>query len=124
MRKLIKGETITIYGDGRQVRDLLYVGDLIDCYLKAIIKIGETSGQVYNIGGGRRFSVSLIELLETLQRNFGENIRVKYKDWRPGDQRIYISNSAKARHEFGWKPTTSVDVGLIKLHDWLKDSLA
>ena len=122
MRKMMRAETISVYGDGKQVRDLLYVGDLLDCYLKAIKKIGKTSGQVYNIGGGRKFSVSLIELLEIMQREFGENIKVKYRDWRPGDQRIYISNCAKAKKDFSWSPTTTIISGTTKLYQWLKAS--
>ena len=120
MRKLIKGETITIYGDGRQVRDLLYVRDLIDCYLRSVAKISKTSGRVYNIGGGRRFSTSLIELMPLIERECRTKAKVKYSQWRPGDQRVYISDCSKAHKDFGWEPVTSIDQGLVSLHQWMR----
>ena len=120
MRKLIKGETITIYGDGRQVRDLLYDRDLIDCYLRSVAKISKTSGRVYNIGGARRFSTSLIELMPLIERECRTKAKVKFSEWRPGDQRVYISDCSKAHKDFGWEPVTSIDQGLVSLHQWMR----
>ena len=124
MRKLLRGKTITIYGDGKQVRDLLYVRDLVDCYVRAIAKISKTSGRVYNIGGGRRYSVSLIELLPLLERECKAVAKIRFSQWRPGDQRVYITDYSMAGQDFGWKPTTPIGRGLNNLHQWMTTSHA
>jgi CDP-paratose 2-epimerase len=118
--RALQGKPITIFGDGKQVRDLLYIDDLIDCFLKAIKNIKKTSGQVYNIGGGRKYSVSLLELISLLEDKLGKKIKFKFRDWRPGDQKIYISDVRKAKKDFGWMPTTSVSNGLNTLLKWLR----
>lgn len=118
--RALQGKPITIFGDGKQVRDLLFIDDLIDCFLKGVRRINSTSGQVYNVGGGRKYSISLLELISLLEEKVGKKIKLKFKDWRPGDQRIYISDVSKAKKDFGWKPKTSVEKGINKLLNWLQ----
>src|SRR5215813_9861989 len=112
------GADITIYGDGKQVRDVLFIDDLVDAYEMAFDNRGIVSGRAYNIGGGH-FRMSLLELLELLQTFIGRKIPVRYSDWRPGDQRVYVSNISKARQEFNWVPKTAVETGVKKLFHWV-----
>jgi len=112
------GKEITIYGDGKQVRDVLFIDDLISAYSMAIENIEITNGQIYYIGGGH-FQMSLLELLNYLEKYIGRKIPVSYSDWRDGDQLIYVSNNAKARKDFGWEPMVSVKEGLEKLYEWV-----
>ena len=118
------GRPITIYGDGRQVRDVLFAEDLVESYLQAVANIGKVSGQVYNIGGGPTSQLSLLELLTLLENSLGHSIPVKYADWRPGDQKVFIADVSKAKREFGWQPTTDIKCGLEKLVNWVKQNQA
>lgn len=110
---------ITIYGDGKQVRDILHVDDLIRAFVLAEKNIHKTAGQIYNIGGGTKFTLSLLELLSYLEKIIEEKIRYKKTEWRPGDQLIYISNIAKAKKEFGWQPKITPLQGVKKLYAWV-----
>lgn len=109
---------ITIYGDGRQVRDILWVGDLIDLYERAVERIDVAAGQIYNAGGGAANSISLRELLAMLEQALGRPIPRVTADWRPGDQRIFIANNAKAQRDLDWAPALSPDRGLPALIEW------
>ena len=111
---------ITIYGDGKQVRDILWVGDLIDLYERAADRIEVSAGQIYNAGGGSGMSISLQELLGMLERALGRPIPRLNSDWRPGDQRIFIADSAKARRELDWSPAVTPAQGLPALIEWTK----
>ncbi len=115
---------ISVYGDGKQVRDVLFVDDLVDCYLAAIDRIDQVKGQVYNIGGGPANVISLHQLLERLERLSGREIEYRYEPWRPGDQKVFVCDVAKAERELGWRPKTSVDAGVATLHRWVSDNLA
>jgi CDP-paratose 2-epimerase len=116
------GTPITIYGDGMQVRDILYVDDLVNCYLKAISHIDVATGQAYNIGGGPHLSASVLEVLQFLEAALGRKIEWATADWRPGDQRVFISDIAKAKRDLGWEPLVSKEEGLRKLLDWVLDN--
>jgi CDP-paratose 2-epimerase len=113
------GEPITIYGNGKQVRDILFVDDLIDCYLTAIERIDQVSGMTFNIGGGPPNTLSLLELLDRLAQRSGRPVRHTFEDWRPGDQPIYVSDIRSASRLLGWQPKTNVDQGLDQLFDWI-----
>jgi len=113
------GSPITLYGDGRQVRDVLFVNDLVDAYLHAVAQIDRTSGTVYNIGGGPTNQLSLLELLTFLENRLGRKIPVRYADWRPGDQRVFIADITKAQRDFGWAPKVDIDMGLAQLYEWV-----
>ena len=116
----ITGRPITIYGDGKQVRDVLWVDDLIDLYLRAIERIDVAAGQVYNVGGGPANTLSVwSELGPMLQALLGRTISVGYDDWRPGDQRIFVANIEKAWRELGWQPKVSKQEGVRRLVDWV-----
>lgn len=116
------GRPITIYGDGKQVRDLLCVTDLINAYQKALSGIKNSAGQVYNIGGGAENSLSLLEYLSMLEKFSGRKVGTKFKDWRPGDQKVYISDNGKMMKELGWKPLVSYKKGLKELFDWVSEN--
>jgi CDP-paratose 2-epimerase len=119
----LQGLPVTIYGDGRQVRDVLYVDDLIAAYDAAIAAVDRTAGHAYNIGGGPAFTLSLLELLELLQDRVGRPIPRRFADWRPGDQRVFVSDIRKARAHFGWAPRVRPVEGVGRLLDWLQASL-
>jgi CDP-paratose 2-epimerase len=113
---------ITIYGDGKQVRDLLHVKDLTRAYEMAFDNIETTSGQIYNIGGGKQQTRSLIELIGDLSKLKGEKIPIKEGPWREGDQKVCIMDVSKANNEFGWKPKISPDEGVKGLWNWVQDN--
>jgi CDP-paratose 2-epimerase len=116
-------KNITIYGNGKQVRDLLYIDDLISAYDLAIKNIKVTSGQVYNLGGGVKNSISVWqEFGPMLQKLFNREIPVKYKKIRPGDQSIFIADTSKAKRDFGWTPKIKLTVGLRRLFTWIQDN--
>ncbi len=118
----MRNRPITVYGDGKQVRDVLFVGDLIAAFQKAIAGIDVTSGKAYNIGGGPTNTLSLLELLDLLTVQVGRRPSVSYDDWRPGDQLVYVSDISRARDDFGWSPTCGVDAGVGQLLRWLGDN--
>lgn len=115
----VLGRPMTIYGDGKQVRDLLFVDDLVDAYEKAVKNIRRTAGQIYNIGGGPANTLSLLELLAKLEPLVGKKIRCPFAAPRPGDQLIYVSDIRRARRDFGWAPKISVPEGVERLHAWV-----
>jgi CDP-paratose 2-epimerase len=117
----VKRLPITIYGDGKQVRDVLFVEDLCDVYDLAVERIDLAAGQVFNIGGGAEFTISVWqEFGPLLEKLLGEKIPVKTGDWRPGDQRVYVSDIRKAQEVLGWKPKVGVEDGIQRLFEWVK----
>ena len=116
------GRQITIYGDGKQVRDILYVDDLIDAYLLAVERIKKSAGEIYNIGGGVANSLSLLEYLKILEAKLGKKVKIRFSDLRPGDQKVFISDNSKVEKELGWKIKNPYEKGLDKLFDWVKEN--
>lgn len=116
----VLGRDITIFGDGKQVRDVLFIDDLISAYESARANIEETSGRVYNIGGGPENTISLLDLLGHLEDRLGRTIPVEYDDWRPGDQPVYVSDIRKAEREFGWSPDVGWREGVDQLLEWVQ----
>lgn len=110
---------ITIYGNGKQVRDLLFVDDLIECYLRAVEHIDDTKGEIYNIGGGPSSTLSVLELIESLEEFTGRKWKYSYGDWRTGDQRIFVCDIRKAANDFKWKPMIRINDGLGQLIEWV-----
>lgn len=114
------GKPITIYGDGKQVRDVLYVSDLVnafDAFIKSDIKHG-----VFNMGGGPTNTLSLLELLDMLKEKTGLESKMDFSDWRPSDQKVYISNIDKAKKTLNWEPKTNPNEGIGKLIKWVGDN--
>jgi CDP-paratose 2-epimerase len=119
----VTGKPITIYGDGKQVRDVLYVDDLIDAYESAIARIDQVAGQIFNIGGGVNNTLTIwTETGPLLEKLLGRALPVKWSDWRPGDQRICVMDIRKAQSLLGWSPKTSVAEGVAKLYQWVVDN--
>jgi CDP-paratose 2-epimerase len=110
---------VTIYGDGNQVRDVLYIDDLIQLYEKAIVNIDSVKGEVFNIGGGPSNTLSLNELLIMLDDKSGKRLDVSFSDWRKGDQKIFVCDVRKAERLLGWMPFTNPESGVQKLLDWI-----
>jgi CDP-paratose 2-epimerase len=114
------GKPITIYGDGKQVRDVLFIDDLVRAFRLAAEKIDVTAGEVFNIGGGPSNTLSVwYEFGELLAKLKGEKVQVSYGDWRPGDQPCYVSDIRKAGAVMGWKPLIDRETGIKRLSDWV-----
>lgn len=113
------GKKITIYGDGKQIRDLLYITDLVEAFNLATKNIEKTKGKIYNIGGGAKNTLSLLELVDLLEGLLGKKIEYSYGDWRAGDQKVFVSNISKAEKDFGWVPRVDVKEGVKRLFDWV-----
>lgn len=120
--KAMAGETVTLYGDGRQVRDILYIDDLVNAFLLAQANMKTLSGQAFNIGGGPRNTTSLLELMDLIEALHGRRPDLRYDDWRPADQRYYVSDTSKFRKATGWQPRHGVRDGVARLYAWLKES--
>ncbi|KAA3439517.1 SDR family NAD(P)-dependent oxidoreductase [Rufibacter hautae] len=117
--RAIENKAISIYGDGKQVRDILFVEDLVDAFLLAQENIQELSGQAFNIGGGVKNTTSLLELLDLIGNYRGKKVNLSFGDWRPGDQHYYVSDIRKFHEATGWYPKNSVQEGVAKLYQWL-----
>ncbi len=113
---------ITIYGDGKQVRDILHVEDLASAYLAAIDHADIATGHAFNIGGGLANTVSLLEYLVILEDAIGTKIPCGYSDWRPGDQKIFVSDIAKAKKLLNWSPKINVRDGVNDLVHWVSSN--
>ncbi len=113
------GRDITIFGDGKQIRDVLHVDDLLRAYEAAILAPDKIAGQAFNVGGGPGNVMSLLDLIEILERRLGRRIPLKWGDWRPGDQRAYVSDIRKLETVLGWTPQVSVEEGVGSLVDWV-----
>lgn len=113
------GRPFTIYGDGKQIRDTLWVGDLIDAYGRAFDRIESISGEVFNIGGGPSNTLSLRELVDALERKLGRALEPSRADWRPGDQRVFVADIRKAGRVLGWSPTVPTSEGIDRLLEWV-----
>ena len=116
------GKPITIYGDGKQVRDILYISDLIRAYDAFIQKSDKLKYAVYNMGGGFNNTISLLELVDILERLTKKRSNIKYDKWRPSDQKVYISDISKAEKELNWKPAIVVTEGVGRLAKWVEEN--
>ena len=119
----VTGRKITIYGDGKQVRDVLHVNDLLGAYDAAVEKIDVAKGQVYNMGGGTRNILAVwAEFGPMLEKLLGKKIEVARDDWRPGDQRVFYADFRKAQRELGWEPKISLEQGVEMLFKWVQEN--
>jgi CDP-paratose 2-epimerase len=117
--RALEGRPITLYGDGKQVRDILFVDDLVDAFLAAWRCIDRVKGQVFNVGGGPSSTTSLLELLDRLESVHGIRTQARFESWREADQRWYVSDTRKLQAVTGWAPAVGIDEGLRRLHSWL-----
>ncbi len=115
----LRSEPVWIYGDGEQVRDLLYVDDLIAA-MDALRTCPQAAGQVFNVGGGRSQTRSVRQVLADIEALTGRRIEKRQGPWRVGDQRAYISNTSKLQQMTGWKPRTGVETGFNELYRWAR----
>ena len=114
----LTGQPIIVYGDGKQVRDLLYADDLVEAYDKFINS--DVRHDVYNIGGGSRNTTSLLEFIAMIEKKTGIKFRkIEHKEWRPSDQKVYISDISKVSKALDWKPKISPEKGLEKVVEWV-----
>jgi len=117
--RALRGEPITIYGDGKQVRDVLFVDDLVDAMLAVRARSKELSGRVFNVGGGPKNTLSLAELVHRIEKLVKRAPSLSFEPWRLADQRYYVSDPRALLEAAGWQPRTSVDEGVERLFDWL-----
>jgi CDP-paratose 2-epimerase len=115
---------ITIFGDGKQVRDVLHVDDLLRAYEAAIRSPDKAAQQAFNVGGGPDHTLSLLELIALLEKRLDRNIPLKFDDWRPGDQQVYVSDVRKLDTLLGWKPEMPVAKGISQLSAWVAENRA
>ncbi|ESR25305.1 SDR family NAD(P)-dependent oxidoreductase [Lutibaculum baratangense] len=118
--KALKGQKITIFGDGRQVRDVMWVEDTVEAYLAALRNIGGVSGQVFNLGGGAKNAVSLRQVLAFIETLTGRPLDIEFQDWRAGDQRYFVADLGLARETFGLAEPLDWQTGLRRLTGWLQ----
>ncbi|HYG85151.1 MAG TPA: SDR family NAD(P)-dependent oxidoreductase [Azospirillum sp.] len=123
VRRVLAGKPITLYGDGRQVRDVLFVDDLVDALCLAEQRIGALKGEAFNIGGGPCNAVSLHGVLERLSSLTGCKAECSYDEWRPADQPWYVSDTGRFFERTGWRPRVSADEGLARLCGWLSNAV-
>lgn len=115
----IAGKTVTIYGNGKQVRDILYISDLIQAFNAFLQRRNQLVNEVFNMGGGSENTLSLLELLDLLEELTGKRSKINFSDWRQSDQKTYISNTSKAKQKLGWTPKVSPKEGVKRLVDWV-----
>jgi len=116
------GRPLTIYGNGKQVRDLLYVGDLVELYDRILENPEKARGKIYNVGGGQEHAHSVLEVIAEIERLTQRKVECRFVDWRPGDQKVYVSNISKVRQELGWQPRISFEQALAKMIPWIKEA--
>jgi CDP-paratose 2-epimerase len=123
LQRMLSRQPLTIFGDGRQVRDVLYVEDLVDALTLTMKSMDRLAGQVFNLGGGPANTLSLLELIRRFCEEHGLEPRVRHAPWRCGDQRYYVTSCAKLAAATGWLARIRVEEGLERLHSWLGPTL-
>jgi CDP-paratose 2-epimerase len=117
--RALEGQPITIYGDGKQVRDILDVSDAVGAYVRALDRIDDVAGRAFNLGGGPDNAVSLLQLVDEIRTIVGRDIELKFEDWRQGDQRWYVSDTHSARAALGLHRPRDWRMGVSRLAEWL-----
>jgi len=119
--RALRGEAITIYGDGKQVRDILFVDDLVNAFLLAEQNAAQLAGRAFNIGGGPANAISLLDLLDRIESLHGQRPAVTFDTWRTGDQRYYVSDTRAFEQATGWKQKVGAREGIGRLYEWLAE---
>ena len=117
-----RGQRFTIFGDGKQIRDTLWVDDLLDAYQASMDRIDDVSGEVFNLGGGPGNTLSLLELVAILEAHFGRSLDPAFADWRPGDQPVFVADIRKASARLDWTPQVSTHDGVARLLAWIGEN--
>ncbi len=120
--RAILGKTINIYGSGGQVRDLLYVDDLVDLYLLSVRSQDKVKGKVFNVGGGRQNAISVLEYIDFLSYYLKKDIKTSKNDTRPGDQEVFISDNSLVKRVLDWQPKVGYKIGLVRMLSWIKEN--
>lgn len=115
----LEDKPITIYGNGKQVRDILFVEDLVEAFLLAQQHMDQIAGEAFNIGGGPQNTVSLLEILDLIEEKSGKKLNPSFENWRTGDQHYYVSDTSKFQKITGWQPSYNVQDGIEALLVWL-----
>ncbi|WP_042663811.1 NAD-dependent epimerase/dehydratase family protein [Haloferax sp. ATB1] len=113
----LNDEPLTIFGDGKQVRDVLYVKDLVRAY-DAFLSDPDGKSAVYNMGGGTENTTSLLEFLDLLEEKSDKRTDISFDEWREGDQKVYVSDTSRARDELDWEPRVDFEEGIERYVDW------
>jgi CDP-paratose 2-epimerase len=121
VRSALDDRPLVVHGDGRQVRDVLFVDDLVDAMIRATERIERIGGRAYNIGGGPANAISVRELLARMSRLRGRPLAVTFRQWRPGDRRYWVSDTRRFATVTGWWPRVGVDEGIERLVRWMLD---
>jgi CDP-paratose 2-epimerase len=119
----VTGRPLTIYGDGKQIRDILHVDDLLNAYDAAIARVEAVKGKVFNLGGGPENTMSIwTEFGPMLEKLLGKPVPVLRGDWRPGDQKVFVADIRKAEQELCWKPKVGVEEGVRMIYEWVRQN--
>ncbi len=118
----LQSRRLTIFGDGRQVRDVLYIGDLMNAFESARCGLQKTEGEIYNLGGGPENTVSLLELIRVIEELTGKELDHTFEQRRPGDQLIYVTDFSKFSRHTGWKPKSDVRNTIERIHEWWQEN--
>jgi CDP-paratose 2-epimerase len=124
LMRALAGEPISIFGDGRQVRDVLFVSDLVDAFDRARRAIARVAGRAFNVGGGPRCALSLLELVDEIERLTRTRPALSFEPWRLADQRWYVSDTRALEHALGWRAGVAPREGVARLYQWLVDERA
>jgi len=119
----LTNKKINIFGDGKQVRDLLYISDLVEAYDSYVKKSSTIKNDVYCIGGGINNALSLLELIEILEKEINLKIEYTFHNWRPSDQKIYITDITKVSKDLDWKPKVNPERGIKKIIKWVSNNI-
>ena len=119
-----RGQRFTIFGDGKQIRDTLWIDDLIDAYVASMDRIDTVKGEVFNLGGGPGNTLSLRELVAILEAHFGRSLEPAFADWRPGDQPVFVADIRKAATSLDWSPQVTTRDGVARLLEWIGENRA
>lgn len=117
--RALEGDLITVHGDGRQVRDLLHVDDVVEAFSAALSRFDRVAGKAFNVGGGPTNTVSPLELLSLIESVSGRRAEVRVGGWRPADPRYFVSDIQRFHEATGWSPRVDVPTGVRRLHQWL-----
>jgi CDP-paratose 2-epimerase len=120
--RALRNEPITLYGNGKQVRDILFIDDLLDAFVLAKDQMPKIRGEVFNIGGGPGGKLSLLELIARIEELGGNQVETIFGPWRPGDQPYYVSDNSLFSSHTGWQPRIGVQEGVCRLYEWLRSA--